>query len=249
MEFNIFSAMLIGPRAEQQDCLFDGTDIFQKDLLLRKFAKKTDRLLISVCDGMGGHEAGERASRFVCEQLRRRHQAETLTAGNIRDVFAEIQVLSFKHLSANCGTTVAGIMIENSMVTAFNAGDSRVYKITQDTIIPMSHDHSLVQELIDKDLMTGDRAFRHPLKNYIEFGIGPIFKNIQDERQLFLSQEELAGETCFLICSDGMTDVLLDKEIHELLMPNPINNGSRLFNTVRNIGPNDNVSFVIVEIV
>lgn len=249
MECNIFSAMLIGPRAEQQDCIFDGMDIFQKDLLIRKSKNEADRLLMTVCDGMGGHEAGERASRFVCEQLRQRHQADSLTPDNIREAFADIQSLSFAHLSANCGTTVAGILMDNSMITAFNAGDSRVYKLSDEKITPMSHDHSLVQELIDKELMSGERAFRHPLKNYIEFGIGPIFKNMQEERQIFLAQEEMEHGSWYLICSDGMTDILLDMEIHELLMPDPIGNGSRLFNTVRNIGPGDNVSFIIVELI
>ncbi|NOY68594.1 MAG: serine/threonine-protein phosphatase [Deltaproteobacteria bacterium] len=248
MECNIFSAMLIGPRADQQDCLFDGIDIFQKDLLIRKSRNKADRLLMNVCDGMGGHESGERASRFVCEQLSQRHLNNSLTPDNIREALADIQSLSFANLSPNCGTTVAGILLENSMVTAFNAGDSRVYKLSEEKITPLSHDHSLVQELVDKDLMSGERAFRHPLKNYIEFGIGPIFKNMQEEREVFLAKEEAKSGSWYLICSDGMTDILLDMEIHELLMPDPIGNGSRLFNTVRNIGPSDNVSFIIVEI-
>ena len=72
MKCSVFSAMLLGPRAKQEDCIMDGLDLFQSDRLKEKKKFDTDCLLLSTCDGMGGHDHGDTASRFVCEQLKKK---------------------------------------------------------------------------------------------------------------------------------------------------------------------------------
>ncbi len=249
MECRIFSAMLLGARAKQQDCIMDGTSVFQADLLIRKNKYTTENLLLTVCDGMGGHEGGEMASRFVCEQLQEKYNdISTESVEGIKRIFSTIQENSRTSLPSNSGTTIAGLRVSDNTVLTFNAGDSRVYKLTPAGITSLSHDHSLVQDLIDNALMSGDRAFRHPLKNYIEFGIGPVFTRIWQTREVFLHQEMLESSAWYLLCTDGLTDILPDAEIHKLLMPAPIDYGSRLFNAIRGIGAKDNCSFIIVEI-
>ena len=240
--------MLLGARAKQQDCIMDGTNLFQTDLLIRKNKYFTENLLLAVCDGMGGHDGGEMASRFVCEQLQEKYQSNGIPSATIKEILFEIQEASLAQLPNNSGTTVAGILAANGTTVSFNAGDSRVYKLTPETITSLSHDHSLVQDLVDNALMSGERAFRHPLKNYIEFGIGPVFKKIWGTREVYLHQEPLDPSAWYLLCTDGLPDIMPDAEIHKLLMPSPIDYGSRLFNAIRGIGPKDNTSFIIVEI-
>ena len=100
------------------------------------------------------------------------------SAEKIKTCLTEIQNSTRKYLPENSGTTVAGLMIMNGQTIVFNAGDSRVYKISTSKMDYISHDHSLVQGLVDKSFIQQDSASYHPLKNIIDFGIGPLFDDV-----------------------------------------------------------------------
>ena len=104
MKYSVFSAMLLGPRTKQEDCLIDGMDIFQSDQMAGEKLIDTDFLLLAVCDGMGGHDFGETASRFVCEQIRNKFGRTCFSPENIKRCLAEIQA-SAPH--NNCRRTAA----------------------------------------------------------------------------------------------------------------------------------------------
>ncbi len=248
MKYTVFSAMLLGPRTKQEDCIFDGIDLYQADRLTQKKIIDTDLLVLGVCDGMGGHDHGEAASRFVCSQIKETFDRTMFSAEKIETRLTEIQDLTAEHLSANCGTTVAGLMIMDGQTIGFNAGDSRVYKISTSKMDYISHDHSLVQGLVDKSFIQKDSATSHPLKNVIDFGIGPIFNDVWKNFNIHIFEETISKDDGYLLCSDGVNDLMNETEIHERLMPSPIENGDILLQALQKKGLKDNTSFIILQI-
>jgi serine/threonine protein phosphatase PrpC len=240
--------MLLGPRTKQEDCIFDGVNLFQANQLAQNNTIDTDFLLLGVCDGMGGHDHGETASRFVCEQIKTTFDRTMFSAEKIETRLTEIQDLTSAHLSENCGTTVAGLMIMDDQMIVFNAGDSRVYKISTSKMDYISHDHSLVQGLVDKSFIHQDSATSHPLKNVIDFGIGPIFNDVWKNFKIHIFEEAFSKGAWYLLCSDGVNDIMNEDEMHEILMPSPIENGNILLQALQKKGLQDNTSFIIVEI-
>lgn len=248
MKFTVFSAMLQGPRSKQEDCLTDGIDLYQSNQLKEKKIINTDFLLLGVCDGMGGHDQGETASRFVCEQIKQKFNPTMFSAEDVNTLLTEIQETSSKHLPGNCGTTVAGMMVMDGQAIVFNAGDSRVYRISTSRMDYISHDHSLVQGLVDNLFIQQDTAPFHPLKNIIDFGIGPLFDDVWKNFNVHIIEESVSTDDWYLICSDGVNDVMNEAEMHELLMPSPIENGTSLLKALEQKGLKDNTSFIILQI-
>ena len=248
MECQLFSAMMIGPRKRQEDCIIEGPKLFQSDLLSRRTGYVTDPMLLAVCDGMGGHYGGELASRFVCEQIQHQTWSREVSGKSVHHALLEIQTASERNLPPQSGTTIAGLFSEGSRAVIFNAGDSRVYGITAEKLEYLSHDHSLVQDLIDQCLVSMESAAIHPYKHLIDFGLGPAFSRVWSVRDLYIVEQRLGPSAAFLLCTDGLTDVLSDAEIHEILAPAPVENGARLANAARKKGLTDNTSFIIAQI-
>lgn len=246
MECRTFSAMLIGPRNTQEDAITDGATVFQTDLLTRKKSVFVDNILLAVCDGMGGHDGGEIASIFVCEKLNQIKRMK-FSGAHVLDALADIQAETLTHLPKNSGTTVAGLLAGNGNIVAFNAGDSRIYRLTQDYIEYVSHDHSLVSETIHKSGLNAHGSSLNPMRNVIELGIGPAFANIWSVKKIHISETNLKIPSYYILCSDGLTDAMDARELHELLMPDPVNNGTKLYNALKQKTLRDNTSFVIAE--
>jgi len=208
----------------------------------------SDHFLACVCDGLGGHAHGDAASRFVCEQISNRFLDAAPVPPIVQKMLAEIQQSAEGLLPENSGTTVAGLMVAGPQGIVFNAGDSRVYRILSSGMTRLSHDHSLVQGLVDKSFIHQDTASVHPMKNIVEFGIGPLFAPDWNHLQVHIHEETLSSGDCYLICTDGLNDMMTDQELHRLLMPDPIENGKKLFATACEEKLTDNTSFVIIKI-
>jgi len=247
MNVRIFSAMHKGPRDKQEDCLLVGADIFQADAFEKKSSFEAESAIFAACDGLGGHEAGDCASRFVCQQLKALHQANRFQAQTIPLMLKNIQDASRQQLPPNCGTTLAGLFVSRQRLYVFNAGDSRIYKIDENQAHYASHDHSVVQGLLDKYLILQETARRHPYKNLIEFGIGPLFVDAWEHHNVFVHTENFNPPLTFLLCSDGLSDQLTTEEIHRYLMPDPVKNGKALLSAVSEKGFIDNTSFIIIR--
>lgn len=248
MKCHLFSAMTLGPRDKQEDCIVAGADLYQEEEIEEKREIDSQCLLLAVCDGMGGHDSGEKASRFACEQLKNKSVDPIFDPERLNDILADIQTSAQDLLPGNSGTTVAGLVAKEGKIIAFNAGDSRVYKITPEGLSYISHDHSFVQELVDKALIDRELACSHPMRNLIEFGIGPIFAEAWGQYEIHIYEEAIAGDAVYLICSDGLVGVMTETEIHECLMPSPVEQGARLLEMIKNKGLTDNTSFIIAEL-
>lgn len=248
MECEFFSAMMIGPRNRQEDCIKDGKGLLQADLMHRRGRFNAGRVVFAVCDGMGGHQGGEEASCFVCSRVENYLWPEKITPEDIQGALAEIQAEAERCLPANSGTTIAGLAACSAGIVIFNAGDSRVYKIAGDRLEYLSHDHSLVQELVDRRMVNAETASLHPLKHMIDFGIGPAFKKVWPARTLHIACREFEKNCDYLLCTDGLTDIMSGAEIHDQLAGDPVENGAGLAVQARKKGLTDNTSFIIARI-
>ncbi len=241
--------MHIGLRENQEDSLFLNGTVVQKERYPEIVVEKitAGKAAYAVCDGMGGHERGEWASRFACERLKDKLPDVEHPGEAISGLIKEIQWEFAENVSDNTGTTIAGVVIEDDRLTVFNAGDSRVYRIGPDGIEYLSHDHSLVQEEVDRGHITADEAFTHPYRNIIGFGLGAIFEGEwhKGEKEPYVAHGKLRAQDCYLVCSDGVNDVLRDREILSLLAPDPF---GRLAGFVEALMQrmNDNFSFILI---
>src|SRR5262249_12889626 len=173
----------------------------------------TRRGLWAVADGMGGHAAGDIASRLVVEEL---------DAIAVPATAAELLARCEQHIiSANSrlrklgdergavvGTTIAVLLAFNSHYASVWSGDSRIYRIRRRRIEQISVDHTEVQELISEGRLTAEEARIWPRRNVVTRAIG-----VSDHPELEIKGDALEPGDIFVICSDGLTAHVEDKEI------------------------------------
>ncbi len=249
MNFRVYCAMEVGPRENQEDCVLIQQEVIQtgQDEISREFSSTANQVL-AVCDGMGGLAAGEKASRFVCENLTALANGSD-RATDIRGHLEKIQLAMTDDFSEECGTTVAGMLAAPDGLQVFNLGDSRVYRVSTGKPECLSYDHSIVQVLLDEGEITDKEAFTHPYRNLITAGLGPCFAYKWALDTIHLKTETIApAGGSYLICSDGVCDVLTDSEIGAALGDHPVNNGPVLMDALKKAFLKDNTTFIIVEI-
>lgn len=180
-----------------------------------------DMHVLAVADGLGGHAAGEVASKVALieiENYLRAHlgienQRETMHQA-IAKANKEVFSLSKENPEyAGMGTTLVLALVTGNTVLLANIGDSRAYVI-ENGIRQITKDHSLVQELVDNKLITETEAFGHPRKNVITRTLGTEENVLPD-----FYQETASG--MLLLCSDGLSDMLTDGEILEVTTSAP----------------------------
>lgn len=175
--------------------------------------------LLLLADGMGGHKAGDYASRFAIDTVKQEVNVSPET--NPVHIFAEAIEYANTHLYEKSvsdmnfqgmGTTlVAATCLDNKLSVA-NIGDSRLYLIRQNKMVQVTRDHSYVAELVQKGELDKETAQNHPKKNYITRAVGAFEKANAD----YFYVETKPGDT-ILICSDGLTNMLSDEEILSMI--------------------------------
>lgn len=180
--------------------------------------------LCVVADGMGGHLGGEIASHIAIETVTEafksrpkdydeRKDAELLTKC-IRGANKEIYRRGNADAALkNMGTTiVAAVLSRDHMVTA-NVGDSRIYRLRGNELSQVSEDHSWVGELRKKNLISEEDARSHPLKNIITRALG-----MEPGVEVDVKWEKARPGDLYLMCSDGLTDLVTDSEILKVML-------------------------------
>lgn len=243
-------AMHLGGRANQEDCLFVHGEVLQEvdSPALRRREIEGSPLLLAVCDGMGGHAQGERASRMVAERLRDALDDVPATPEAVVALLGRIQELLVEELACSCGTTIAGVALGEGGTLVFSAGDSRVYRLRDAAIERLTRDHSYVQGCVDRGEISAQEAPMHPYRNVIEFGLGDVFASTWElrEQEVFTAEFPRSPGECFLICSDGLHDALRDDEIRDALGPSPFD-GLALLREQLPGSVRDNTSYILVE--
>jgi protein phosphatase len=211
------------------------------------FLVATPRGLWAVADGMGGLAAGEVASGVVVEELDAitapATAAELLENCEQRIINANCRLRKLSdERGALIGTTVAVLLIFDSYFAGVWSGDSRIYRIRRRRIEQISVDHSEVQELVAEGKITAEEARSWPRRNVITRAIG-----VNDDPELDIRGGDLEPGDIFVICSDGLTNHVMDEEILAITSVNPPQRACNLLvDLTLDRGATDNVTVVVV---
>jgi len=203
-----------------------------------------------VADGMGGHDAGDRASSIIVEEMGRLGPSPSVE--DVRDALARarwsIDQLDASDLGHAAGSTVSGVVLVEQAGLPYwlvlNLGDSRTYHITDGVVKQISVDHSEVQELIDTGRLDPPAARRYSRRNVITRVLGARTPE-QPEYWLIPAQPPER----WMICSDGLTNELDDDRIGEILTGDgcPQTAVDALVSAALAAGGRDNISVAIVD--
>lgn len=207
--------------------------------------------LLIVADGMGGHRAGDYASRLCVETMvqsleKSAHKTpvslfeEAVTAAN-KAVFEE----SASHVEyEGMGTTVVACTLEENTLYIANIGDSRLYLI-RDGIEQITDDHSLVEEMVKQGNITESEARIHPQKNIITRALG-----INEEVQADFFEIDVEQGDVIMLCSDGLSNMIEDEDMEYI-----VKNSDTLQTAAESLvaranenGGNDNITVVLAEV-
>lgn len=218
-------------------------------------ASYVGRRVWAVADGMGGHAAGEVASRLAIEALRALDDApEPLDRQAIVNAVAAANAAIVRHghlhrRTAGMGTTVCGIgrldAAPEAPLCVFHVGDSRVYRFAGGVLEPYTTDHSEVAELVAAGLISPEEASTHPLRNIVTRCLGLAGGAAPDSRLV----EAVAGDR-WVLCSDGLNGELSSEAITGLLAaaPTPQEAVDALVAAALVAGGRDNVTVVVMDV-
>jgi serine/threonine protein phosphatase Stp1 len=209
------------------------------------------RGLWAVADGMGGHEAGEIASTMVTDALRCLPPSQDLdqvaasAVEALREVNRELIGLARSSGSEQTiGTTVVGLAIADGSFRCFWMGDSRAYRLRDGELARLSHDHSLVQNLVDAGMLKPEDADTHENSNLITRAVG-----VAEKVEVDVVRGDAKAGDLFLLASDGLTRLVPDDELAaELGRGSPDETAGRLVEMVIGRGAPDNVSLIITRL-
>jgi protein phosphatase len=203
----------------------------------------------AVADGMGGHSAGDLASRTVVEELGRiappSSAAELLAncEASLVEANGDLKKIADAQEGLVIGTTVAVLLVYEEFFACVWSGDSRIYRIRASRIEQLSVDHTEVQELVASGKLTAEEARRWPRRNVITRAIG-----IQDNPELEMSNGTLEAGDTFVICSDGLTNHIEDREILAAATHHPPQAACDLLvDLTLDRGATDNVTLVVIH--
>ncbi|HEX7967767.1 MAG TPA: protein phosphatase 2C domain-containing protein [Stellaceae bacterium] len=214
------------------------------------YLERPDLGLWAVADGVGGASAGDRASGLVVEALGRvrRPAAAAAFLGEVCDKLQQVNgqlqreaALGDGRLSAS---TVVALLVFGQHFACAWAGDSRLYLLRDYRLHQISRDHSEVQELVDQGVLTAEQARHHPRANVVSRAVGA-----HDKLALDMVQDRVRRDDVFLLCSDGLTKMLEDREIAAMLGDRPVEMSvEMLVDAALERGATDNVTVVGVQL-
>ncbi|AYU55022.1 Stp1/IreP family PP2C-type Ser/Thr phosphatase [Staphylococcus debuckii] len=219
------------------------------------FYNQTEQQLLILCDGMGGHKAGEVASQFVVNRIQELFEEENLVEEDqaedwLRATLQKINRELYHYASTNeayrgMGTTAVAALVFDNRVVIANIGDSRAYLVNSRSIEQITSDHSFVNHLVMTGQITEEEAFTHPQRNIITKVMGTdkmVIPDVYIKRINFYDY--------LLLNSDGLTDFVRPNTIQtQLSEPLPLEEqGETLLNLAQEYHSTDNVSFVLAEI-
>lgn len=229
--------------------------------LLNIESSEADLYLCIVADGMGGRNAGEIASSMavhdVVEFIKEKHinvlldkdMSEEKIFDLIREAICYSNDSIYKKSLLNSelvgmGTTLSMILVKDNTLFYGHVGDSRIYIIKKNQITKLTEDHSLVAELVKKGTIKPEEAVRHPQKNIITRALGTEY-NIEAD----LGKYEMQEGDYILLCSDGLSNLILDSEIMEIVISaEDVDQAcDNLINRAKENGGFDNITVVVIH--
>ncbi len=203
-----------------------------------------------VADGMGGHEAGDVASRMVSQALAALDFPDELSAfvDGVEDTLLGINALIREHSATHfggrtMGCTVVSLLVRGRVGIALWAGDSRLYRLREAEFLQITRDHSPLEELIEQGVMTDEEAAKHPDNNVITRAVGG-----QNDLRLDIVMFDIQPGDVFLLCSDGLYRELSFDEIKAHLLHSELAvSVDAMLQQALERGARDNVSIVLTR--
>ena len=222
--------------------------------------------ILVLADGMGGYKAGEVASAIAVTGIYTEiksglknskpkgiDKASGLNKHSVlvRDALkrANSSIYSTAQADEQCrgmGTTVVTAITYQDGISIAHVGDSRLYRVRGDDFKQITKDHSLVQELIDRGLFSQEEAANNAPKNLVTRALG-----IDAKVEIDVIEDKLASGDIYLLCSDGLTDMVKDEEIHLTLSKysaNLAHAANELVEIAKKYGGKDNISVILARV-
>jgi protein phosphatase len=237
--------------AERSDPGLDPNKQVNEDTCAHRGTRFGD--LCVVCDGMGGHAAGREASELavitILEAFERAQDgtdpAEVLRASIDEANRAVYEMCASEVVFGRPGSTVVALLMHSGGTEIAHVGDSRAYMIHDGKVARVTRDHSLVQELVERGLITPEQAARHPDANRITRALGMTPEVDIEVRSAPLLHA--AGDV-FVLCSDGLSDLVEDEEILGIAGAGPLTEAvDKLVNLANARGGHDNITVVLAR--
>lgn len=209
-----------------------------------------------VCDGMGGHEGGEIASRLAVTTIKQVIVNNPNNLSGTQSIIEEAISVANKAILLKAqeipqlkgmGTTCVILVIKDHKAYWGHIGDSRLYLLRQNTLYRMTKDHSFVQGLVDQGLLKWEEAENHPRKNEITKALG-IYEKIDPD--VNMKPLGLYKGDKFLLCSDGLSGPVPEEEIKEMLSKfSVIDASNALVEKANSYGGPDNITVQVIEVI
>lgn len=206
--------------------------------------------LFIVADGMGGHNAGDFASRYAVDvmvkeimQCQRTEPAaifrQAVTRANRELMRRASEDLSLRGM----GTTVVMASVDKARLWVANVGDSRLY-VVGDALRQVTRDHSLVEEMVQRGDLDREAARTHPDKNIITRAVGAF-----EDVEIDVFEEELSLGESILMCTDGLSNMLSDEEILMVIrgQRDVVEQAEKLVEQANARGGQDNITVIMIE--
>lgn len=215
-----------------------------------------------VCDGMGGQQAGELASKIAVDTVLEyfRHTRDQAPVGGTRFEGVSSRAVSLAtsiqlanqaiHESgakdlhhAGMGSTIVAVAIEGSLFSIANVGDSRIYLIRKNVVVQLTSDHSLVMEQVRRGLMTLEEAEQSKMQNVIVRALGT-----DDSVEPDLADHEFNSDDVLLLCSDGMSRYVKEDKIAEAVNQESLDQAcTDLIEAAKSGHSDDNITCLLVR--
>jgi protein phosphatase len=207
--------------------------------------------LLAVADGMGGHAAGDVASKVVIAALE--HLDDDAPSGDMLQALREAVFDGSEHLREvirespqleGMGTTLTAVLFAGGRLALCHVGDSRAYLLRDGVLTQITHDDTFVQTLIDDGRITPEEANHHPQRSLLLRAL-----NGQDVDPDLSMREARAGDR-YLLCSDGLSGVVSEETLaHALEDPDPQSTADRLIELALRSGGPDNITVIVADVV
>ncbi len=219
------------------------------------YAANLKNRIFLVADGMGGHAAGEIASQIAAAtfeevaavRLNSGLPSEEILLSAAQEANSRIyQAQRMKAELAGMGSTLTALSLREGKFFIAHVGDSRAYLLRDGILRQMTRDHSLVWQLYESGVLRKDELSSHPQKNLITRSIGP-----HPQVEIDLEEGEAQEGDIYLLCSDGLTDMVSDDNICRILSSpdrTPKQLGEALVEAANTRGGADNITVVVVRI-
>ncbi len=223
--------------------------------------ERCKEFIYAVCDGMGGEEAGEKASFTVVSELKKFHGGvfshasihdhkalATLVNTFIRNVNSLINDISEQN-GYSLGTTFTSLILYNNLAVALNLGDSRVYLFRDGNLKKLTTDHTEAERLVRLGALTGEQALKHKSRHMLYRYLGTAPDSGHPEAEASEAVEIQQGDA-FLLCSDGLTDMVDENRITEIFSADSTSmdiSDALLAEAIKNGGA-DNITAMTIKI-